>query len=204
MLSPEIADEIKKQLLIEIEKLPNENKEQLKNYIKSLNEKELEEFLEKNRIQVKTNVASEKNQCIFCRIAKREIPSYKIAENKKAVAVLEINPFSKGHSIVIPFEHTTIEKIPKTVLSLSQKIAKKIKKKLKPNDIKIETVSSPHPIINVIPIYENIPLKKYRATEEELKKIQSKLETKKRTKRKKQEKESSEPLDLKELSFRIP
>jgi len=54
-------------------------------------------------------------------------PSYKIAENKKAIAILEINPLSKGHSIVLPLEHLKTEKLPKSVLGLAQKIAKNSK-----------------------------------------------------------------------------
>lgn len=219
--TPEIAEEIRKQLLIELDKLPNENKEQIKEYVKNLDEQGLEEFLKKNKIKFSdTGISQEpaeneepkEAKCIFCQIAKNEIPSYKIAETKKAIAVLEINPFSKGHAIIIPIEHTAIEKMPKSALSLAQKIAKKLKKKLKPEDIKIETSSfQGHPMVNVIPIYKDIPLKKSKATEEELKKLQSKLETKTRAKRKKQADEKEDKIKkqddlskLPEISFRIP
>jgi len=39
---------------------------------------------------------------IFARIASGEIPSYKIAENEKFFAFLDINPLAKGHTLVIP------------------------------------------------------------------------------------------------------
>jgi histidine triad (HIT) family protein len=217
----EIAEEIKRQLIIEIEKLPNDNKEEIKKYIETLDDEGLEEFLKKNKIKyTETGISQELaegeegkiEKCIFCQITKNEIPSYKIAENKKAIAVLEINPFSKGHVIIIPTEHATIEKMPKATLSLAQKIAKKLKKKLKPEDIKIETSSfQGHPMVNVIPLYKDIPLKKSKATEEDLKKLQSKLETKTRAKRKKQSEEkdskTKKPEDISkfpEISFRIP
>jgi len=217
--TPEIAEEIKKQLISEIDKLPNENKEQIKEYVKNLDDEGLEEFLKKNKIKYSdTGISQEpaegeegkEAKCIFCQLTQGEIPSYKIAETKKAIAVLEINPFSKGHVIIIPQEHTTIEKMPKAALSLAQKIAKKLKKKLKPEDLKIETSSfQGHPMVNIIPIYKDIPLKKSKATEEELKKLQSKLETKTRAKRNKQEgedktKKSDDLSKLPEISFRIP
>ena len=39
---------------------------------------------------------------IFTRIAKGEIPSYKVAENDEFYAFLDINPLAEGHTLVIP------------------------------------------------------------------------------------------------------
>jgi histidine triad (HIT) family protein len=39
---------------------------------------------------------------IFTKIVKGEIPSYKIAEDEKFYAFLDINPLAKGHTLVIP------------------------------------------------------------------------------------------------------
>lgn len=39
---------------------------------------------------------------IFSKIAAGEIPSYKVAENDKFYAFLDINPLQKGHTLVIP------------------------------------------------------------------------------------------------------
>lgn len=39
---------------------------------------------------------------IFTRIIKGEIPSYKVAENDKFYAFLDINPLQKGHTLVVP------------------------------------------------------------------------------------------------------
>ena len=46
-----------------------------------------------------------KNNCVFCAIAAGEIPSFKIYEDDRFLAYLDINPFSKGHTLVIPKEH---------------------------------------------------------------------------------------------------
>ena len=43
--------------------------------------------------------------CLFCRIVKGEIPSYKLIETAKSFAFLDIGPLSKGHALVIPKEH---------------------------------------------------------------------------------------------------
>ncbi len=39
---------------------------------------------------------------IFSRIVKNEIPSYRIAEDDRFYAFLDINPLAKGHTLVIP------------------------------------------------------------------------------------------------------
>ena len=232
--------EIKKQLLAQVENLPQENKEQIKEQIKKLNGEQLESFLKQNKIKISESGQLQQEgqegqegrvgqagqegtpQCIFCSIVQGKVPSYKIAEVGKAIAILEINPLAKGHSIVLPLEHIKTEKLPKSALSLAQKIAKKIKTKLKPEDIKIETSSlMGHAMINVIPIYKDGKLDKYQAEEKELKEVQSKLETKKRGPRvikksvraKKKENGISKSEDseasnidpkLPQISFRIP
>ncbi len=213
-ISKKQAEEVKKQLISQIETSQLENKEQIKQYIKQLNEQQLEEFLKQNKIDISSVTSQQQTQptepkCIFCSIKDNEMPSYKIAENKKAIAILEINPLTKGHSIIIPLEHTTIDKLSKSALSLAQKITKKIKTKLKPEDVKIETSSiQGHAIINVIPFYKDEKPEKKKAEESELQKLQSLLETKKRAPRQNKEvniKVSKQSLKgLQKISFRIP
>lgn len=43
--------------------------------------------------------------CIFCKIVKGEIPSYKIYEDDDFFAFLDIRPLTKGHTLVIPKAH---------------------------------------------------------------------------------------------------
>ena len=47
-----------------------------------------------------------KNDCVFCAIAAGEIPCFKVYEDDLVLAYLDINPFSKGHTLVIPKEHS--------------------------------------------------------------------------------------------------
>ena len=47
-----------------------------------------------------------KNDCVFCAIAAGEIPCFKIYEDGKTLAYLDINPFSEGHALVIPKLHS--------------------------------------------------------------------------------------------------
>ena len=46
-----------------------------------------------------------KNDCVFCAIAAGEIPCFKIYEDDIALAYLDINPFAKDHTLVIPKAH---------------------------------------------------------------------------------------------------
>lgn len=43
--------------------------------------------------------------CIFCKIVKGEIPSFKIYEDDSYLAILDIAQFTEGHTIVIPKNH---------------------------------------------------------------------------------------------------
>ena len=43
--------------------------------------------------------------CVFCKIIKGEIPSYKVYEDENFLAFLDINPQSPGHVQVIPKKH---------------------------------------------------------------------------------------------------
>ncbi|TFK70372.1 HIT-like protein [Pluteus cervinus] len=45
------------------------------------------------------------SDCVFCRIKRNEIPAYKLYENDKVFAILDIMPLRKGHALVIPKEH---------------------------------------------------------------------------------------------------
>lgn len=171
MLSKKQAEQIKKQLLSNLEQAKIENKEELVKGIKAMNEKQLEEFLKQNKL-----IKPSKEECIFCSIVNGKIDSYKIGESETALAVLDINPISKGHVIVIPKTH--MENSPKQAYELAEEMAEKIADKFSPK--KVDLVPSNlfgHEIINVLPIYSNedIHSKKHPSTPEELKKIQDEL-----------------------------
>jgi histidine triad (HIT) family protein len=46
-----------------------------------------------------------KEDCIFCKIIAGEIPSKKVFEDQIILAILDINPISEGHSLIIPKKH---------------------------------------------------------------------------------------------------
>ncbi len=47
------------------------------------------------------------DNCIFCKIVKGEIPCVKIYEDNNVLAFADINPISKGHTLIVPKRHAT-------------------------------------------------------------------------------------------------
>jgi histidine triad (HIT) family protein len=43
--------------------------------------------------------------CVFCKIVAGKLPSFKVYEDDRHIAFLDINPFSKGHTLVCPRRH---------------------------------------------------------------------------------------------------
>ena len=71
--------------------------------------------------------------CIFCKIVKGEIPSFKIYENDQVFAFEDINPISLGHTLIVPKKHAeNLWEITPGDLSAihlaSQKIARALRK----------------------------------------------------------------------------
>ena len=201
MLSDEQIAQIKKQLLQQVENFPEDKKEIAKQQIEEMDSEQLEEFLEQNNLMQKSENSQ---QCVFCSIVDGKIPSSKIDENEKAIAILEINPVSKGHVLVIPKNHD--DKISKSVTSFAEKISKKIKAKLKPAEIKTEKSELfGHQILNILPVYKNESLNspRQKAKPEEIEKIKKELEEKPK-KPKPIKKAKPEKLENIRLPKRIP
>lgn len=72
-----------------------------------------------------------KDDCVFCKIAAGEIPSRKIYEDKDVIAIMDLSPTSKGHSLIIPKEHyTNIYDIDEDIAAKIMKVAKKLATKM--------------------------------------------------------------------------
>lgn len=64
---------------------------------------------------------------IFTRIINGEIPCYKIAENEKFIAFLDVNPLAKGHTLVVPKQEIDyIFDMPDALLADMMVFAKKV------------------------------------------------------------------------------
>jgi len=70
--------------------------------------------------------------CIFCKIIKGEIPSYKVYEDEQVLAFLDITPVNLGHTLVISKNHyTSLEDIPEDEFLAVMRIVKKLGNKIK-------------------------------------------------------------------------
>ena len=170
-LTQEQAEQIKQQLLKQLVNFPEDKREQIKQQVLSMSTQDVENFIKQNQL---THL--QKGECIFCQIIQGKISSYKIDENKTNIAILEINPVTKGHTLIIPKEH--LDAISDSAKQLANQTAEKIKSTLNPKDIKIqENKIMNHPIIEIIPIYNSNsePSERKKADEEDLKKLKDEL-----------------------------
>lgn len=124
---------------------------------------------------------------IFSKIIKGEIPSYKIAEDEKHYAFLDINPAAKGHTLCIPKREVDyiFDLKPNELGELtrfSQQVALAIDKALKPirTGVIVEGMEVPHAHIHLIPIYkesQNFSLgKKVDVSADEMTKLSKRIQ----------------------------
>ena len=67
--------------------------------------------------------------CIFCKIANGEIPSFKVYEDDVAFAFLDANPDSDGHTLIVPKKHfKDLDDIDLDTLKSINNASKKVKK----------------------------------------------------------------------------
>ncbi len=105
--------------------------------------------------------------CIFCEIANGNIPSYKIYEDDKCLAFLDISQTTIGHTLVVPKQHfddifSIDSDYAKHIFDVVRKLSINIKEKLGVKAVNIlnnsgelagQTVKHFH--IHIIPRYEN-------------------------------------------------
>lgn len=123
---------------------------------------------------------------IFSKIIRGDIPSYKIAENEKFFAFLDIFPLREGHVLVVPkTEVDNLFDLPEQYLSelllFARPIAKAIEKAFDCNRCGISVIGLevPHAHVHLIPIHSandlNFTRSKPKASEEALKKVQERI-----------------------------
>lgn len=86
--------------------------------------------------------------CIFCKIIAGEIPSFKLYEDERTFAMMDINPFNDGHCLVITKAHAVnlLDADPEdlaAVLPTAQKVARAVEAALEPEGINIIQANGP-------------------------------------------------------------
>jgi histidine triad (HIT) family protein len=119
---------------------------------------------------------------IFTKIVKGEIPCYKIAENDKFFAFLDISPIAKGHTLVITkLQNDYIFDLPDDLLGemmvFAKKVAVGIREAIPCNRIGVAVIGIdvPHNHIHLVPINGvgdlNFKAERVKLTPEEFKQI---------------------------------
>ncbi len=111
---------------------------------------------------------STEKSCIFCNIVSGKAPCYMIYEDKHSLALLDINPFSKGHCLVIPKRHVSwwhelTEEENASLFSVARIVAGKIMKAVSPDFVCMYARGRriPHTHIFLVPTYKGDPLDRF-------------------------------------------
>ncbi|HEX6714419.1 MAG TPA: HIT family protein [Thermoleophilaceae bacterium] len=105
--------------------------------------------------------------CLFCKIVSGQIPSHKIDEDDKTLAFMDINPWTRGHALVIPKEHSRniYDANPDDLAAThvaAQRLAQRMRERLNCDGINVLQSSEPvamqtvfHTHVHVIPRYSD-------------------------------------------------
>ena len=124
---------------------------------------------------------------IFSKIVNGEIPCYKIAENDRFFAFLDINPMTKGHTLVIPkveedYIFNLDDKTFSDLMLFAKRVARAIEKAVPCKRIGIAVIGLevPHAHIHLIPINQesdmNFKNPKLKLSPEEMIEIAAEIE----------------------------
>jgi histidine triad (HIT) family protein len=123
---------------------------------------------------------------IFTRIIQGEIPAYKIAEDDRFLAFLDVFPLVEGHVLVIPKQETDnlfdLEPaLLKDLFAFAQTVAKSIEKAVPCRKVGVAVIGLevPHAHIHLVPINEvgdiNFSRPKMTLAPEQLKQMQERI-----------------------------
>lgn len=98
---------------------------------------------------------------IFTKIINGEIPGYKVAEDDNFIAILDVNPNAKGHTLCIPKQEINKifdmdEALYLGLMQFSRKVAKAIEKTVECKRIGVAVVGLevPHVHVHLIPLHD--------------------------------------------------
>ncbi len=109
--------------------------------------------------------------CIFCKIAASELPAERIEEDEHTIAFMDINPWTRGHALVIPRRHSRdLYEIDDADLARTAEAAKRLavsmRDKLGADGVNLLNSCEPaawqtvfHFHVHVIPRFEGDPLR---------------------------------------------
>ena len=109
--------------------------------------------------------------CLFCKIVAGEIPAERVDEDEHTVAFMDINPWTRGHALVIPRNHSRNlydvdgDDLRDTTFA-AQKLALRMRERLGCDGVNLLNACEPaawqtvfHFHVHVIPRYDDDPLR---------------------------------------------
>ena len=109
--------------------------------------------------------------CIFCGIVAGEVPAQKVDEDEHTVSFMDLNPWTRGHALVIPRRHTPNlyeiedDDLRHTAVA-ARRLARRMRERLGCDGINLLNAAEPaawqtvfHFHLHVIPRYDNDPLR---------------------------------------------
>jgi histidine triad (HIT) family protein len=110
------------------------------------------------------------DDCIFCKIAAGDLPSEIVQEDEHTLAFMDLNPWTRGHALVIPRNHSpNLYEAPEEDLRVAsvaaQRLARTMRDRLGCDGVNLLNCCEPaawqtvfHLHIHVIPRYDGDPL----------------------------------------------
>jgi histidine triad (HIT) family protein len=108
--------------------------------------------------------------CIFCKIVAGEIPGEKVQEDEHTIAFMDLNPWTRGHALVIARNHAKDlleapeDDLTRTIVA-AQRLARRMKERIGCDGVNLLNACGPaawqtvfHYHVHVIPRYEGDPL----------------------------------------------
>jgi histidine triad (HIT) family protein len=112
--------------------------------------------------------------CLFCAIARGDIPSHRVCESDDLVAFLDINPIRPGHTLIVPRAHHDYfddlpENLAADIVTLGQRLAREMKAIYGAPRVGFAFMGFdvPHAHAHVLPVFERDDITSRRAIAEE-------------------------------------
>jgi histidine triad (HIT) family protein len=111
------------------------------------------------------------DDCIFCKIVAGELPAERVQEDEHTVAFMDLNPWTRGHALVIPRHHSkNLYEVPdedlRRTAAAAKRLAERMRDRLGCDGINLLNACEPaawqtvfHFHIHVIPRYADDPLR---------------------------------------------
>ena len=114
MVSEKEAEQIRKKLLEEVEKLPAEQASAIREQIKKATPEQLVAFVQQAQKKAGAGTAGKgAGECIFCQIISGKLETVKIYEDDEIIVVLDLYPATKGHILIMPKQHFQFAELSK-------------------------------------------------------------------------------------------